>query len=601
MLLAPLTSRAQRAEVLVESNVADAAVVIDGTEVGRTNEEGEAFVDGLSPGQRRLELRKPGYWNASVRVTLEPGLTTPLTLELRPRPGAQTSSLMLKTNVPRASVSLDGKEIGKTSAEGQLFMSDVALGRHQVNVRKEGYESVSRTLTVNETGLVQTMRLLLVEGPNEGSRASTPDDATELGITTGDEVSDSIRGTYPTEERAQPRPAQSSLIVDAGVAEATVRVNDSVYGRTGPEGLLRARVDTGRHRVAVSKEAFQADRATARVGAREMRTVTLSLQPAEPEGKPGTNGRVFLIVGSLLGLGLIVVAAIMIGTPASVLAWWRRFRQGQVNFDRYRLLGELDGDVASTTYLAYDPDQNQQVRLRILDETHAEDPDYVHAFLEEGRILQRLHQSVPDAPIVTAYRIGREGGGESGRPFLVLEPLLGRNLRSHLDDKSTLPVGDALAIIRQVCIALRAAHENGACHGSLTPKNVIITSQHPEYKITLTGFGNRGGESDGRILENDHSGDGRPYQAPETFDQGRSTWQSDIYAVGMLFYTMITGAPPFIHDDSSRVVEMHKEAPRPDLPDHVPAPIQPLFQRMVSPDPNRRPTAKKIISVPDLV
>jgi serine/threonine-protein kinase len=74
-----------------------------------------------------------------------------------------------------------------------------------------------------------------------------------------------------------------------------------------------------------------------------------------------------------------------------------------------------------------------------------------------------------------------------------------------------------------------------------------------------------------------------------------------MYALGMLFYKMLTGTPPFIHENPVRIVEMHEEEEPPELPERVPPTIKPVFYRMVSKDPERRPTAKKVISVLDLI
>lgn len=613
-LLGPSVSRAQLSEVLVESNVADATVVVDGAPFAQTNEEGVALVEGLAPGRHTVELRKAGYWNASVRVTLEPGLTTPVVLELRSRSGSGVGNLLVETNVSGAVVALDGEEIGETGPTGQIFVSGVAPGQHQIVARKDGYQSVSRIVTIDETGLDRTTRLQLAEATGAAPAADAP----EPTITAGTELPDSLDPSFPTGGEIRTR--QPALVVNAGVAEATVRVDDSVRGRTGPSGQLRVRVDSGQHQVAVSKEGGPSAQATAELDLGEERTVTLDLQQSA-QGPRTDTGVVPVLVLSLLGLSVVVIVfVIVISKPGGTVARWLEEGLGVSNqtryelarwirhpfeerqrFDRYDLLRELRSGEFATIYLADDSEMRRRVRLRILDDPYAGKPNHVESFLEGGRILQDLRESAPEAPIVTAYRCGRENGDESGRPFLSLEYFRGKTLGTHLKEQDVLAVDDAIAVIRQVCVGLQAAHENDVTHGTLTPATVILTQETPQFEIKLTGFEDRGYKYTTEILTDGYRDRTTSYLSPEKFENGRSTWQSDMYAVGMLFYTMVTGSPPFIHDNPVRIVEMHKDDDPPALPDRVPSTIRPVFYRMVSKDPERRPPAKNVISVLDLV
>ena len=612
LLGAPSVSQAQLAEILVEANVPNATVVVDGQQMAQTNAEGLAFIEALAPGRHSVELRKPGYWNASIRVRLEPGLTTPVVLEMRRRSASNAGNLLVETNVTGALVSLDGEELGETGPGGRYFVSSVEPGRHRVVVQKEGYTSASTMVVYDETGLDQTAELRLARGETEPSPS-----ADEGGtITAGAGVPDSIAASFPSMGgTATDVPA---LIVDAAVAGATVRVNDSVRGRTGRTGQLRVPVDTGRYQVAVSKDGLPSSEATVRVDAGEERTLRLNLKQ---NGPAGPTGIILFLVLSLLGLSTIVAVFVVIisGTGGPVVRWlqetlgvtrrmqyrlarWVRHPfQDRTPFDRYYLIRELRSGEFATVYLADDPERRQRVRLRILDDPYAGDPDHAESFLEGGRILQHLREAEPDSPIVTAYRCGRENGADDGRPFLALEYFRGQTLVTHMKERGNLDVDPALAVVRQICVGLRAAHESGISHGHLTPANIIVTQEGPLPQIKLTGFGDRGHKYTTQILTDGYPGSTTSYLSPEKFEDGRGTWQSDMYALGMLFYKMLTGAPPFIHENPVRIVEMHKDEEPPDLPERVPPTIKPVFYRMVSKNPDRRPTAKKVISVLDLI
>jgi hypothetical protein len=539
-------------------------------------------------------------------------------LRLRPRAGSNVANLLIETNVADAVVSLDGEEIGETGPTGRIFVSGVEPGQHQIVARKDGYETVARTVVFDETGLDRTTRLQLARGT--GGEPTTPDPADDrapdAAITAGADVPDSIDATFPAVGAASGQPA---LIVDADVPAATVRVDDSVRGETGRGGLLRVPVDSGAHEVAVSKEGFMTARTTARIGPGEERTLPLDLQRAGTQ--PIGVSIVLFLVLSLLALVVIVAAfvAVISGAGGGQLRWLRErlglsreqeYRlarwvrhpfQDRKPFDRYYLIRELRSGEFATIYLADDPEMQRQVRLRVLDTPYAGDEEHARSFLEGGRILQHLRESAPDAPIVTAYRCGRENDEADGRPFLALEYFQGDTLVTYMKGRETLPVNEALAIVRQVCVGLRAAHENEVPHGHITPANVIVTQEAPEITIKLTGFGDRGYRYTTEILTDGYPGSATSYLSPEKFEDGRGTWQSDMYAVGMLFYKMVTGTPPFTHENPVRIVEMHKDEDPPELPERVPTTIRPVFYRMVSKDPSRRPTAKNVISVLDLV
>lgn len=615
MLVAPAPAWGQLSEVLVESNVSNATVVIDGTDLARTNEDGVALLEGIAPGQHTVELRKSGFWSASVRVTLEPGLTTPVVLELRPRKGNDVGNLLVETNVSGAVVTLDGEEIGQTGPTGQIFVSGVSPGQHRIVAEKEGYQSISRVVTVDETGLDQTTRLELAEGAAQGE--PTADEAEPV-ITAGKRLPDSINASFPAGGEIRTR--QPELTVNAEVEGAMVRVDDSIFGKTGPSGRLRVRVDSGQHRVAVSKEGLPPAKAqeTVRLGVGDKRALNLDLQQSESRRIAGTE---IVLVLLMLGLSLMVVLfVVVISKPGGTLVrrirkqlgvtrraryelarWVRHPFQDRQQFDRYYVVRELRSGEFATIYLADDPEMKRQVRLRVLDTPYAGKSDHAESFLEGGRLLEHLQETVPDAPIATAYRCGRENGAEDGRPFLALEYFQGKTLIDHMRDEGPLAVDDALAIIRQVCVGLRAAHGSGVTHGHLTPANVVITQEDPQIEIKLTGFGDREYKHTTEILTDGYSEGITSYLSPEEFEDGRSTWQSDMYSVGILFYKMITGSPPHTHKNPVRIVEMHQEAPTPDLPERVPSTIRPVFYRLLNKDPDHRPTAKNVISVLDLI
>lgn len=609
VFLGPPVGQAQTADVLVESSVSDATIRVDGEVVGQTNDEGEALVGALSPGRRTVELRKAGYWNASTRVTLEPELTTRVRLEMRTRAEANGGTLFVETNVSQAVVSVDGEQVGFTGPTGETYATDLGPGPHRVIVQKDGYEPASRTVTFSEPDLDRTVRLQLVprEGGTEEALADESSPASDSErerrgvITAGTGGPPSSPETVDTSgvSSLDDHPGRRArLIVDAGVEGGRVFVNDSSYGRTSTDGRIVVSLVPGPHRIAVEKDGYVPIEKSTRLAAGEEHTVTLHPEPAS------ALSTVDLPLVSLFFVSLLVLAGVV--AAFFIISGWKagtftRWFWGKAHFDRYVVLEMLRRSEFSTVHLANDSVTNQQVALKVLDDPYADKSDHVQQFLEKGRTLQRIRETDPDAPIIDVYRVGRKDDEGDGRPFIALEHLEGDNLLAHLKTTGRLNIPQAVSAIRQVCVGLRAAHNNEVYHGSLSPDNLIVTAVEPGFKIKLIGFGLGGDEYATQAMTDTTVGSAVAYTAPEQLQNGRGDWRSDMYAVGMLFYKLVTGAPPFAAEDPHRVMKMHTEAAPPDLPEHVPSYVKPVFYRMVSKDPDRRPTASRVVSVLDLI
>jgi serine/threonine-protein kinase len=276
--------------------------------------------------------------------------------------------------------------------------------------------------------------------------------------------------------------------------------------------------------------------------------------------------------------------------------------QEETEFERYQLLRTLRTNDFATVHLADDPVDDRQVALKVLNPPFHEDGDLVRTFLSEGRVLQRIREKEPDAPVIGAYRIGHENEEEqSGRPFIAMELVQGSRLDAHLKGEGVLAVRDALGIMHQVCTGLRIIHDHHFWHGALTPENVIITRARPEFEVKLAGFG----VEKRRYMES--LSDQAPrqltsYIAPEQLEEGEGGYQSDMYAAGMLFYTMVTGVPLLTSNgDATPKVQEQGWDPHTGFPDHVPSHIKPIFNRMVDNNPGRRPTASEAASILNLM
>jgi serine/threonine protein kinase len=230
--------------------------------------------------------------------------------------------------------------------------------------------------------------------------------------------------------------------------------------------------------------------------------------------------------------------------------------------------------------------QNRPVALKVMRET-MQDEDLVQKFIQEGKALERINQTHPDAPVVQLYSYGHVNG--SRQPYLALEYLDGTSLEHVIRNEESLSTGHVLSIVRQIGVALSAAHANGVYHRDVKPENVIIVGRGSILRIKLIDFGVARHE-----YQQLHTMHGRmlgtpPYMCPEQANGQFVGATSDIYSLGIVFYALLAGSPPFVHDNAFRVLQMHQQESIPPLPDSVPENVAELVYWMLSKAPDDRP------------
>ena len=183
-------------------------------------------------------------------------------------------------------------------------------------------------------------------------------------------------------------------------------------------------------------------------------------------------------------------------------------------------------------------------------------------FLREARTAARVRH----ANIVDVVDFGYL---PDGRPYFVMELLEGQSL-ADLVAGGALPPGDVVMIARQLANALAAAHDRGVVHADVTPSNVLIVDAgndpaHPgELHVKLVDFGLAELAGEGLRDENPEFVLGTPaYISPEQLRGLAPTDRSDQYGLGAVLFELLTGHPPFHHDDLRTLCMMHLTAPIP--------------------------------------
>ena len=203
--------------------------------------------------------------------------------------------------------------------------------------------------------------------------------------------------------------------------------------------------------------------------------------------------------------------------------------------DHYHLDKMVARSGMSTLFRATDLKDGKQVAIKIPHEELEADPVLVERFKREAEIGQEL-----DHPgLVKTY-----DGEARSRNYMVIEWVEGRLLRSILNQDEKLPVDRAIKLTLAICDALDYMHKHGVVHRDLKPENIMVDAQD---RIKLIDFGIAMKEDARRLT---YAGPspllGTPdYISPEQVKGQRGDQRSDIYALGVMFYEMLTGQTPF--------------------------------------------------------
>jgi serine/threonine protein kinase len=256
-----------------------------------------------------------------------------------------------------------------------------------------------------------------------------------------------------------------------------------------------------------------------------------------------------------------------------------RFAPGRVLGERYRIVGLLGRGGMGEVYRADDLKLEQPVALKFLPRVLEADPERLERLYGEVRMARQVsHPAV--------CRVWDVGEAE-GQHFLSMEFVDGENLASLLRRIGRLPPAKALDIARQVCAGLAAAHEAGILHRDLKPANVMLDGQG---KVRLTDFGLAGLA---QALSGDDVQSGTPsYMSPEQLQGREVTARSDIYALGLLVYELVTGRRAFEGRGLAELARKHRDEspidPSVIVPDLDPA-VERTILACLEKEPRRRP------------
>ncbi|MGN9802190.1 serine/threonine-protein kinase [Micromonospora sp. L32] len=256
--------------------------------------------------------------------------------------------------------------------------------------------------------------------------------------------------------------------------------------------------------------------------------------------------------------------------------------------ERYRLIEQLGAGGMSVVWRGYDEVLGRQVAVKVLASRLASDRAFRHRIRVEAQAAARLcHPN-----ITNVYDYGESEQVGLTVPYVVMELVDGAPLTVRLGRDGKLAWREAVTIAAEVTSALATAHARGVVHRDVTPGNVMLTPNG--VKVVDFGISALVGESekgpDGTLL-------GTPaYLAPERLDNGQVSPATDVYAVGLLLYRMLTGRLPWEASTTTEMLRAHMyndPEPMPEVPG-LPAEVAELAHRCLAKRPEDRPTTAEL-------
>ena len=233
---------------------------------------------------------------------------------------------------------------------------------------------------------------------------------------------------------------------------------------------------------------------------------------------------------------------------------------GELIAERYELRELVGAGGMSSVYKAHDRLLERTVALKVLHERFMNDGEHVERFKHEARAVAQL--SHPN--IVTVI----DRGERDGCQFIVFEYVDGENLKELVLREAPLAERDAVRLVLQIAQALAFAHQHGLIHRDVKPQNVLLP-EGGEAKVTDFGIA-RSVDVQGGITQTGTVMGTSDYIAPEQARGAKATAQTDVYALGIVLYELLTGEVPFTGDNFVAVAMQHINEPVPAVRDRRP-------------------------------
>jgi serine/threonine protein kinase, bacterial len=253
---------------------------------------------------------------------------------------------------------------------------------------------------------------------------------------------------------------------------------------------------------------------------------------------------------------------------------------GTVLDRRYQVQTPIATGGMSTVYRGLDTRLDRPIALKVMDSRYAGDAHFLTRFQREARAVARLTHP----GLVAVY----DQGMDQQHPFLVMELIEGGTLRELLTERGPMPPHAVAAVLTPVLGGLAVAHRAGLVHRDIKPENVLISD---DGHVKIADFGLVRAVAEAKITSTSVILGTAAYLSPEQVSTGDADPRSDVYAVGILTYELLTGVTPFTGDSALAVAYQrmdHDVRPPSTVIAGVPPEFDDLVRRATARDPADR-------------
>jgi len=259
---------------------------------------------------------------------------------------------------------------------------------------------------------------------------------------------------------------------------------------------------------------------------------------------------------------------------------------GELIDGRYQLTRQVANGGMASVYEAIDTRLDRKVAVKIMHPHLAQDEAFVNRFIREAKAAAALSH-----PNIVAVQ--DQGWNQNGVPavFIVMELIEGHTLREYLNERGRFEIKDAINYLTPILSALAAAHDLGIVHRDMKPENILISK---EGRVKIADFGLARGELIGSTMTAESSVilGSVSYLSPEQVQRGVADSRSDVYAVGIVAFEMLTGEKPFLGESPIQIAYMHVNQEIPSLRSkrkEIPEALDALILKATDRDPDKRP------------
>ncbi len=255
-------------------------------------------------------------------------------------------------------------------------------------------------------------------------------------------------------------------------------------------------------------------------------------------------------------------------------------KKGQVLSERYEIVQTIGGGGMANVYLANDLILKRDVAVKVLRAEYADDAEFIKRFDREAQVATGLNH--PN--IVNIYDVGED----ENLLYMVMEYIDGLTLKEYIQQNSPISIEDAMKIMNQITNAISYAHDNGLIHRDVKPQNILIDRAGT---IKITDFGIAMALSATSLTQTNSIVGSVHYISPEQARGGTATKKSDIYALGVVLFELLTGKLPFSGDTPVAVALKHLQSDTPSVREinpSIPQSVENIVLRATAKNPLHR-------------